>query len=124
MARGSAARTRRGDLLRAALWGGSALAIDGVLLWAVWLPGLPVGAVDGSLAELEVQSSVNRTVLLLLLVGAGAGIGALAAGYCPSGARRLRCAAEGALLAHLAIPVFLLVRWMIYPPALAPFDHL
>lgn len=75
MARGSAARTRRGDLLRAALWGGSALAIDGVLLWAVWLPGLRVGAVDGSLAELEVQSSVNRTVLLLLLVGAAPGSG-------------------------------------------------
>jgi hypothetical protein len=123
MGRVSAARKPRGDLLGAALWGGVALAIDGVLLWAMWLPGARVGAVDGSLTDLEIQSSVNLTLLLLLMVGVGAGIGALAAGYRPAGARRLRCAAEGALLVHLAIPVFLLVRWMIYPPVLAPFGH-
>jgi hypothetical protein len=119
MERGSTAHERRTDLRGAALWGGIALAIDGVLLWALWLPGLRMGALDASLTELAalwLRPSVDLTVLLLLLVGGGAGIGVMAAGYGPSGARRLRCAAEGALLVHLAIPVFLLARWLIDSP--------
>jgi multisubunit Na+/H+ antiporter MnhB subunit len=115
MERGSAAHERRTDLLGAALWGGIALAIDAVLLWAMWLPGPRLGEVDASLTGLQIRPSVNLALLLLLLVGGGAGIGVMAAGYWSSGARRLRCAAEGALLVHLAIPVFLVVRWMIDP---------
>jgi hypothetical protein len=110
LVRGCAARQRhdeRAELLGAAAWGSVALLIDGALLWVSLLPRFRMG-------DVWTPGPGSALLLLLLLTGVGAGLGVMAAGYQCSGARRLRCAAEGALLVLLMIPVFLLVQWVSY----------
>ncbi|MFE9423952.1 hypothetical protein ACFYNO_13425 [Kitasatospora sp. NPDC006697] len=96
-------RARRGEVRGAALCGAAVLVIDCSTLWAVWS------------VHPAANSAGQLTVGLLLLVGVGAGLGALAAGYRAGRVRLLRCAAEGALLVHLVIPFFFAISWAFAP---------
>ncbi|GAA1985003.1 hypothetical protein [Kitasatospora viridis] len=109
MEHGDSAARRRGELRGAVLCAAAVVTVDCSVLGVAWARDL-----GGSAAE-------QLTVVLVLLVGVGAGIGLMAAGYLASRARRLRCAAEGALLVHLLIPGFLAITWALYP-AVAPWS--